>query len=85
VKQVDCIELSQRLELQAEYHLITGLDLPKHIRQLPTEKLREAVRQAREDGGIFGELKPPVPEQQPSSLTDWDRQDFKNGNAYGGQ
>lgn len=70
----------ERLQLCAEYADIAGRELPEHIRKLPLERLREALRQAR-NGVVFGEPKPPTPFDG-SSLMDWDRQDEKNGNAY---
>lgn len=77
----NCTELNERLQLCADYADITGRDLPPHIRCLPLERLREALRQAR-SGIVFGEPKTPAPIES-SSLVDWDNQDAKNGNAYG--
>lgn len=75
-------ELLQRLRYCEEYRDITGKELPEHIRKLPLPRLREALRQAREGGVVFGEPKAPAPIDI-SSLVDWDNQDAKNGNAYG--
>ena len=77
----DCIDLMQRLQLQAKYYELTGKALPEHIRRLPIDKLQLAIEQARA-GVVFGEPKEPR-EENPSSMMDWDRQDMKNGNAYG--
>ena len=77
----ECFELTERLELCADYADLTGRDLPEHIRKLPLNRLREALRQAR-NGVVFGEPKTPTPIES-SSLVDWDNQDAKNGNAYG--
>ena len=78
----ECFELMERMKLCADYTDLTGRELPEHIRKLPLSRLREALRQAREDGVIFGEPNTPAPAET-SSLMDWDRQDDKNGNAYG--
>lgn len=79
----ECFELMERLELCAGYADIAGKELPEHIRKLPLPRLREAVRQAREDGVVFGEPKPRAEESLGNcSLMDIDRQDDKNGNAY---
>lgn len=79
----ECFELMERLELCADYTDLTGKELPEHIRKLPLGRLREALRQAREDGVVFGEPKPPAAEALGDcSLMDIDRQDEKNGNAY---
>lgn len=77
---VECFDLMERLELCAEYSDLTGRELPEHIRKLPLNRLREALRQAR-TGVVFGEPKQPKAAED-SSLADWDRQDDKNGNAY---
>ena len=77
----DCVELNERLQLRAEYYQITGRELPDHIRKLSLVLVKEALRQARE-GIVFGDMKPPQVADD-SSLMDWDRQDMKNGNAYG--
>ena len=77
----ECFELTERLELCADYADITGKELPEHIRKLPLNRLREALRQAR-SGIVFGEPKPPKAAEN-SSLLEWDNQDAKNGNAYG--
>ena len=76
----ECFELVERFELCAEYADITGRELPEQIRNLPLNRLRGAIEQAR-SGVVFGEPKPPK-EEDTSSLMDWDRQDDKNGNAY---
>ena len=80
----ECFELTERLELCADYADLTGRELPEYIRKLPLNRLREALRQARA-GVVFGELKLPKLSKaaEDSSLQDWDRQDDKNGNAYG--
>jgi hypothetical protein len=78
----ECFELMERLELCADYTDLTGKELPEHIRKLPLPRLREAVRQAKEHGIVFGEPKTPAPCDN-SSLMEWDHQDDKNGNAYG--
>ena len=65
----ECFELTERLELCADYADITGKELPEHIRQARS-------------GIVFGEPKPPKAAEN-SSLLDWDNQDAKNGNAYG--
>jgi hypothetical protein len=70
----------ERLKLCAEYSDLTGRELPEHIRNLPLNRLREALRQAR-TGVVFGEPKQPKAAED-CSLADWDRQDDKNGNAY---
>ena len=77
----ECTELMQRLQLQAEYYELTGKALPEYIRRLPIDKLRLAIQQARA-GVVFGEWKE-LREEDSGSLMDWDRQDDKNGNAYG--
>ncbi len=77
-----CFEIAERQRLVAEYHDITGRDLPDHIKRLPLPRLEEAIRQARA-GVIFGEPKPRAGESLGDcSLMDFDRQDDKNGNAY---
>jgi hypothetical protein len=77
----ECFEIAELLELCVEYVDLTGRELPEYIRHLPLDRLREALRQAR-TGVVFGELKLPKAAEK-SSLQDWDRQDDKNGNAYG--
>ena len=54
----ECFELMERLELCADYADIAGRELPEHIRKLPLNRLREALRQAR-TGVVFGEPKLP--------------------------
>jgi hypothetical protein len=75
-----CDELAKRQEYYAEYHDITGQELPKYIQTMPLDAVRRAICAAR-NGVIFGEPKTPKTEDE-SSLMDWDRQDEKNGNAY---
>jgi hypothetical protein len=76
-------ESAKRLAFCQEYHEITGKELPEHIQNLPLDGVRRAICAAR-NGIVFGEPKPTEKPVDESSMMDWDRQDQKNGNAYGG-
>jgi hypothetical protein len=78
--------LTEFQKLRDRWEAKTGEQMPESITALPLETIRRAV-ELTEMGYTVGLHTPKEspPEEQPSSLTDWDRQDFKNGNAYGGQ
>lgn len=76
--------MNELQQLHSEWHRITGEDMPQHIADLHIATIRRAV-ELRRKGITVGVLKPrPIEvESDTSSLMDWDRQDEKNGNAYG--
>lgn len=61
-----------------------GNPMPEDIASQPLEMVRKAVRW-RKAGITVAVGKPvePTTEVVEESLMDWDRQDMKNGNAYG--
>jgi hypothetical protein len=75
---------SMELEaLKARWLVKTGEEMPDEIASLPMERIRKAVTW-REAGVMVGVPKALEPvEEDESSMVDWDRQDQKNGNAYG--
>jgi len=72
------------LRLKAEWLEIVKTPMPEHIASMSFEKIRFVIDAAK-DGVIYGPLKTTAktPLTDDSSLMDWDRQDMKNGNAYG--
>jgi hypothetical protein len=75
---------SMELEaLKARWLVKTGEEMPDEIASLPMERIRKAVTWC-EAGVMVGVPKALEPvEEDESSMVDWDRQDQKNGNAYG--
>lgn len=76
------------LELEAlkeRWLLKTEQLMPKAIQEMPIEKIRRAVTWI-ENGVLVGVPREATPatEEQESSLSEWDGQDDKNSNAYGG-
>ncbi len=75
---------TERYELHRRWHAKTNEPMPDEIAELPLKKIKYAVEQV-EAGAVVGIQKAPrqvtVDE---SSLEEWDRQDEKNSNAYGG-
>jgi hypothetical protein len=72
-------------ELKAQWLETDGSPMPEDIASQPLEMVRKAVRwrKAGITVGVGKHVEPTV-EVVEDSLMDWDRQDQKNGNAYGG-
>ena len=71
-------------KLQTRWLVKVGDIMPDAITQLPVEKVRFAVSLV-EDGATVVVSKEPsnIAADDSNSMSDWDRQDDKNGNAYG--
>jgi hypothetical protein len=70
-------------KLRARWLVKTGEEMPDEIASLPLDRIRKAVTW-REAGVMVGVPKLLTQaDVDDSSMMDWDRQDQKNGNAYG--
>ena len=75
---------TERYELYRRWHAKMNEPMPDEIAELPLKKIKYAVEQV-EAGAVVGIQKAPVAvTPDDSSMEMWDRQDEKNGNAYGG-
>ena len=63
----------------------TGEPMPCSILRLPIDRIRRAVELTEAGVTVFVPFENvTVPADNSDSMADWDRQDCKNGNAYGG-
>ena len=72
-------------ELKERWQIKTGETMPDNIASQSLDLVRKAVKYC-EAGFTVGiaHIFEPATEEVEESMMDWDRQDQKNGNAYGG-
>ena len=78
------VVVSEIQKLHLRWHKKTGEDMPLDIAKLPLDRIRRAVELTEKGITVAVPKYSPQPaETVEESMMDWDRQDDKNGNAYG--